>query len=855
MRFLPALTLKHKLMIIIMVISSVTLLSASTAFVLFEMAKVHKLMINDLESVAALVASQSTAAGRFEDERVATEILAKLRKKESIVAACIFVLDQRNRQSQRVLAHYQRADVQEAFVPPSYRQHETNIFGPRSLEVYRWIRSQSGLPVGTLYLESDLVALQTRQAEYFRIVAVVVLVSFGIAWLLSFRLHHVITGPVLELAQTTRRVSAEKDYSIRAAKRTRDELGTLFDGFNDMLAQIQERDAALQQAQRELESRVEARTRELQQEVAERKRAEADLQQQLTRIRLLNHITHGISERQDLDSIFGVVLGQLEEHLPVDAGCVYLFNVEARALQLAAFRVKPGLPASAPAPAGDAGVVLDTAALQALQQGELRYTPEIPKAAAPWLTTLTDTGVQSAVTVPLVVEANLLGLLVVARQAPDAFQEGERDFLRALSEHVALAAHQARLHAALQMAYDELRQTQLAVMQHERLRALGQMASGIAHDINNALSPVSGFAELLLDSEEKLSPNARKYLQHIRTASDDIAQIVARLREFYRRRRSDEPLERVNLNALIPEVIELTRPRWRDIAQQRGVAIEIKTELEPDLPEVAGAASELREVLTNLIFNAVDAMPQGGVITLRSRARCLAPPRGGARAPTHVIVEVSDNGVGMDEETRKRCFEPFFSTKGRRGTGLGLAMVYGVVQRHEGCIEVDTTPGRGTTMRLIFPARDATDVEPAPTPVAPVVKVRPLRILFVDDEPLLRELMRETLQGDGHTVHTADGGQTGLDTFRAAARDGKPFDVVITDLGMPHMDGRQLTTLLKKESPATPVIMMTGWGTLMKDEKELHAPVDGLVNKPPKIKELQEVLGRVTSRHPRKDKT
>jgi signal transduction histidine kinase len=294
---------------------------------------------------------------------------------------------------------------------------------------------------------------------------------------------------------------------------------------------------------------------------------------------------------------------------------------------------------------------------------------------------------------------------------------GERVFLRGLSEHVALAAHQIQLHAELQKAYDEVRQSQEAVTQHERLRALGQMASGVAHDINNALSPISGYAELLLDSEDHLSPSGRKYAQLIRTASDDIAQIVSRLREFYRRRRRDEPLERVQLSQLIPEVIDLTRPRWRDIAQKMGVAVEVKAELEPGVPEISGAGGELREVLTNLIFNAVDAMPQGGQIVLRGRARSLAPARGGAPSPTQVIVEVQDNGVGMDEETRKRCFEPFFSTKGRRGTGLGLAMVYGVMQRHEGSIEVATQLGRGTTMRLIFPARSATDIVKAPVPV------------------------------------------------------------------------------------------------------------------------------------------
>ncbi len=845
MSFRPRLTLKHKLIILMLIVSTVALLSTSIAFGLFGMVTVREAMIQDLESAAALVAGQSDAVGRYENQVDAERILGTLRKKEAVVEACIFVPQQQDRLSQRVLAFYQKNPVPDSFIRPDFYQCETNIFGPRSLEVYRWIRTPSDMPVGTLYLRSDLNALETRQAEFLRIVVVVALVSFGIAWLLAFRLQHLITGPVLALAGITRQVSAEKDYSIRATKRTRDELGTLFVGFNYMLNQIQQRDAALQQAQRELESRVEARTRELQQEVAERKRAEADLKQQLTRIRLLNQITQGVSERQDLDSIFGVVLGQLEEHLPVDLGCVYLFSAETQSLQPAALRRKEGRSPDAPAPSPDGGFVLDAATLRTLRHGELAYAPDLSRETAPWLTVLAPSGAKSAVAVPLVVEAHMLGLLVVARGAPDAFQPGEREFLGSLSKHVALAAHQARLHTALKKAYDELRQTQQAAMQHERLRALGQMASGIAHDINNALSPVSGFAELLLDTEPRLSPNGRKYLQHIRTASEDITQIVARLREFYRRRRSDEPRERVDLNTLIPQVVDLTRPRWRDIAQQLGVSIDIKTELEAGLPEVSGAAGELREVFTNLIFNAVDAMPQGGHITLRTRARCLAHNRRGARTPTHVIAEVSDTGVGMDEETRKRCFEPFFSTKGRRGTGLGLAMVYGVVQRHEGSIEVETSPGRGTTMRLVIPARDATDVERAPVAPSPPGEVPPLRILFVDDEPLLRELIRELLQGNGHTVQTADGGATGLEAFRAAAREGRPFDVVITDLGMPHMDGRQLTALLKQESPATPVIMMTGWGTLMTGEKEVHAPVDGLVNKPPKAHELRDVLARV----------
>jgi CheY-like chemotaxis protein/two-component sensor histidine kinase len=297
----------------------------------------------------------------------------------------------------------------------------------------------------------------------------------------------------------------------------------------------------------------------------------------------------------------------------------------------------------------------------------------------------------------------------------------------------------------------------------------------------------------------------------------------------------------VDVNQLVQQVIDLTRPRWRDVSQQRGVSVDIDLALDPRLPAVIGTESELREALTNLIFNAVDAMPQGGLITLRTRAGAWGAARTGRGVSTHVVLEVTDTGMGMDEETRKRCLEPFFSTKGQRGTGLGLAMVYGVVQRHEGSIEIESVPGKGTTFRLILPVRELSRHEVVDGGGA-APAMAPLRVLFVDDEPLLRELLKEVLETDGHDVSVADGGQVALDIFRAAQREGRPFDAVITDLGMPHLDGRRLAQILKSESPATPVIMMTGWGTLMREDGDKPANVDGMLNKPPKIRELQETL-------------
>jgi len=214
----------------------------------------------------------------------------------------------------------------------------------------------------------------------------------------------------------------------------------------------------------------------------------------------------------------------------------------------------------------------------------------------------------------------------------------------------------------------------------------------------------------------------------------------------------------------------------------------------------------------------------------------------GGKHPRQVVVEVSDTGTGMNEETRKRCLEPFFSTKGKRGTGLGLAMVYGVVERHEGNIEIQSEPGEGTTFRLIFPVRaKLCEGHEAKENCA---AIEPLQILCIDDEPLLRELIKEILERDGHEVEVSDSGQSGLDEFRIARERGRPFDVVITDLGMPYLDGRQVARALKQESPTTPVIMLTGWGAFMKEDGNTPEQVDGVVSKPPRSRELREALSR-----------
>jgi signal transduction histidine kinase len=486
------------------------------------------------------------------------------------------------------------------------------------------------------------------------------------------------------------------------------------------------------------------------------------------------------------------------------------------------------------------------------------YEPEIASSPYPFPATLAKGGLRALVVAPLRAESRVFGVLVAARREPESFSSGDCEFLQQLSEHVALAAHQAQLYDALQRAYEGLRQSQETVVQQERLRALGQMASGVAHDINNAISPIALYTESLLERETGLSDRARAYLTTIQTAIHDVARTVSRMREFYRPQESQAALTRIELDRVIRGVLELTQARWRDVPQERGAVIDLHTDLVNPPAVIMGAENEIRDALTNLIFNAADAMPDGGTLTVRTKkgVRPAKPeatgsgPPGGVHPPDTelpaevVFLEVSDTGVGMDPETRRRCLEPFFTTKGERGTGMGLAMVYGMAQRHRAELEIDSSSGKGTTVRLVFPAT-ARSADETGRQLALGLPVRPLRILIVDDDPLIIESLRETLRGDAHRVTAADGGQAGIEAFEAAQSRGEPFELVITDLGMPYVDGRRVAAAIKAASPQTPIVLLTGWGQRLTAENQVPPHVDRVLNKPPQLRELRAALAEL----------
>jgi len=419
------------------------------------------------------------------------------------------------------------------------------------------------------------------------------------------------------------------------------------------------------------------------------------------------------------------------------------------------------------------------------------------------------------VTTPMIERNHLTGLVV-------SFND--------ITERQRAAAALQASHAELEQTLAELKATQKQVLQHERLRAVGQMASGIAHDFNNTLAPILGFSELLLQNGTRTPDpgKAETYMRLINVAARDAAAVVRRLRELYRERAEKAVLSPVNLDRCIKEALALTAPRWKSQALAAGATIRMQAEVAASLPPMLGDESELREALINLIFNAVDALPRGGTITVRAR-----------REGDGVCVDVADTGLGMSDDVRRRCLEPFFSTKGQQGSGLGLSLVNAIVERHGGTLAVESRPGAGTTIVMRFPPGTSatTDARGPESREAP----RRLRILFVEDEPIVRKAISQQLLAVGHTVETADNGVEGLEKFMAGW-----FDVVITDRAMPEMGGDELAATIARLAPDKPIIMLTGFGDLMEAKGEKPAGVRILLCKPVMIEQLTRAIADAT---------
>jgi signal transduction histidine kinase/ActR/RegA family two-component response regulator len=395
--------------------------------------------------------------------------------------------------------------------------------------------------------------------------------------------------------------------------------------------------------------------------------------------------------------------------------------------------------------------------------------------------------------------------------------------------HVEELSHYIAEQDRLRREQEEMREqfTQL-----EKMSALGELASGVAHDFNNTLAGILGRAQLVARTSDP--EKIRKGLQIIIKTAEDGARTVKRIQDFARQRRSHD-FEPVAADQLLLDAKEMTRPRWKDSAEAHDAYVRVVLNAGSN-SFVMGDESELREVLVNMICNAVDAMPQGGTLTLASRDE-----------GDHVLVSVSDTGCGMSQEVRSRIFDPFFTTKGKAGMGLGLAVSYGIVRRHEGAVEVQSEVNGGTTFTIRLPvARGVRQSEAAEEVSAADIHTpagKRARVLIVDDEEHIRDLLADILETEGCEAVTCASGNEALAIFGAGG-----FDAVFTDIGMPGMSGWELARLVRERDAGIPVAVITGWGESVGSDQQQAARVDWVVSKPFSMKRIVEIVREVEQR-------
>ena len=416
--------------------------------------------------------------------------------------------------------------------------------------------------------------------------------------------------------------------------------------------------------------------------------------------------------------------------------------------------------------------------------------------------------------VPVISRETALGAVCVYWDEVHEPDEREIRLLSALARQAAIALDNARLVGDLRRTLDDLRAAQETLVRGATLRAVGELAAGAAHHLNNLLAVVLGRTQLLLmKNPDALTATS---LRSIERAATDAAETVVRIQGFTRTAKRSETGS-FDLNAAVQEAIEFTRLRWQDEAQVKGAPIDVAFE-QGSPPAISGRSAEIREVMTNLILNAVDALPAGGRIAVRTRGE-----------PGRAVVSVSDSGIGMSGDVKRRVFEPFFTTKGVKRTGLGLAVAYGTIRRHGGQVEVESEEGRGTTVTFWLPV----DGPPGGGPSLERIG----SILIIDDEADVRELVADVLAGLGHSVTVAGGGREGLARFETGR-----YDLVLTDLGMPDFNGWDVARAVKASRPDVPVLLLTGWADAASPADVPR--VEGIIKKPFDLKQLAAVVSQ-----------
>jgi len=418
------------------------------------------------------------------------------------------------------------------------------------------------------------------------------------------------------------------------------------------------------------------------------------------------------------------------------------------------------------------------------------------------------------VVIPIILKDNVIGTLFLRSVRDNKFfNEREIKFLKVVARIAANALDNAFL-------YENLESTRLQLVQSERLRALGELATGVAHNFNNLLSGILGHTQMLLSKD--IDASIRERLQIVEKLVLDGGEIVRRIQEFTRLRTTKD-FSAVNLKDIINDVVRMTELKWSGGHDTSKIMLRVDAN-QMEIPIVDGNATELREVFINILFNAVDAMPNGGELRIRTETN-----------GKNVFVYFVDTGEGMSEETRKRVFDPFFTTKGSKGTGLGMSVAYGIINRHNGQISIDSEPGIGTTVTVQLPISEKVIKEIECN--YGLRREERTRILLIEDHKITLDILAENLVNLGYYVQKVESGMAGIKIFK-----GGNYDIVITDVGLCDISGWTVSKKIKDMSSHVPVVFITGWGNQLSSSQLKECGVDYVLTKPFKIEEISAII-------------
>ncbi|HVW83530.1 MAG TPA: PAS domain S-box protein [Bryobacteraceae bacterium] len=850
--------IRKKLTWMNMLVSGAALLIASAAFLTYELSTLREAMVRGLSLQAQIAGQNCASAILFEDPDSASDTLQAFSAAPNILFAAIYD------PSGELFASYRRNASGRFLRPPvlSARQAEMAWYEPQSLAVARPIVFQ-GKFIGIIYILSDRQEENQRVQRYGFIVAAVLLLSLLVAWLLSSAFQRTTTQPVMQLAETARIVSREKRYSVRApATGNRDEIGLLVDAFNEMLARIQDRDAALQQAHERLHLALRSSGVGTWNWSAGATTVEWDdyiyplfgLAPQTTprQIREILDLVHP----RDRERVRNAVLDSLHvDPAHPEASADFEFRIlrpngEIRwlALRGRVFRDSEGHPVRI------AGVCWDISERKRAEEDRQKFISLIEQSDAliamagldGKLLYLNRAGLELTGLDAATVETTLLADLYPDEWRSRIMDEilpriarnegnwvGEAQMLRRSDRQMVDVlvnlfpvndpeTGHLLCFAAVVRDITERKQLEEQLRQAQKLESVGQLAGGVAHDFGNLLTIISGFAQIIA-GEFPPGNQIRESADEITRAASRAGALTRQLLAFGRRQNALE--QDIALNDLIRNIEKMLRSLIE-------ANIDLVLSLEPQAGVIRADRGQIEQVIVNLVINARDAMPKGGRLLIQTTRIYLdseyASAHFGAQPGEYVQLSVTDTGAGMTPEIRNRIFEPFFTTKEPgKGTGLGLSMVYGIVRQSRGAISVYSEPGLGSTFKLFFPAvtgeQEIEELEAEPEPES---LCGTETILVAEDEEGLRKYVKLILERHGYRVLTASNGN---DAMRVALAHPGPVDLLLTDMVMPESGGAELALRFAALNSAAPVLYMSGYAHRIRAGEELGT---SLIQKP-----------------------